>query len=158
MAQAEQSVGRLIDFLARLTNVTAEGSHADVGARVAEGRREFSDAMQSDLNTAGALGAVLELVRALNSAIDAGQIGRGDVPVIRDAFAGFDNVLGVLALRQAEDDRPPIDIAEIERLMEERHAAKKRRDFAAADRIRQDLAERGVLLEDSAAGTRWKRK
>jgi cysteinyl-tRNA synthetase len=162
LAQAEQSVGRLIDFLARLNTVTAEGSHTEIGARVAEGSREFSDAMQSDLNTAGALGAVWKLVRALNSAIDAGQVGTGDVPAIRDAFAGFDNILGVLALRQAEDGRPPVPgevaNAEIERLVEERHAAKKRRDFAAADRIRQDLAERGVLLEDSAAGTRWKRK
>jgi cysteinyl-tRNA synthetase len=141
-----------------VNNVTVPGSHAEIGARVAEGRQEFSDAMQSDLNTAGALGAVWKLVRALNAAIDAGQIGAGDVPAIRDAFAGFDSILGVLALRQAEDDRPPVPIGEIERLVEERHAAKKRRDFAAADLIRKDLAERGVLLEDSHAGTRWKRK
>jgi cysteinyl-tRNA synthetase len=47
---------------------------------------------------------------------------------------------------------------EIERLIDERLAARRRRDFAAADRIRDDLADRGVLLEDSASGTRWKRK
>jgi cysteinyl-tRNA synthetase len=49
-------------------------------------------------------------------------------------------------------------VEEIERRIEERHAAKRRRDFAAADRIRDDLAARGVLLEDSAGSTRWKRK
>jgi len=49
-------------------------------------------------------------------------------------------------------------VEEIERLIEDRHAARRRRDFAAADRIRQDLSARGVLLEDNAAGTRWKRK
>ena len=72
--------------------------------------------MQDDLNTAAALGAMFDLVRALNSAIDAGQLGAGDVPGIREAFDGFDQVLGVLSLRQAEDDRPPVPVEEIERL------------------------------------------
>ena len=67
-------------------------------------------------------------------------------------------MLGVLSLRRAEDEQPPVPVEEIERLIEERHAARRRRDFAAADRIRDDLAARGVLLEDSAGGTRWKRK
>jgi cysteinyl-tRNA synthetase len=158
LAQAEQTLCRLTDFLVRVEAVAAEGSHPEISARVEEGRRAFADAMQSDLNTAGALGAMFELVRALNSAIDAGQVGRGDLSAIRDAFDGFDRVLGVLSLRRAEDDRPPVPVDEIEPLIEERHAAKKRRDFATADRIRDDLAARGVLLEDSPGGTRWKRK
>ena len=114
--------------------------------------------MQDDLNTAAALGAIFELVRALNSAIDAGELGDGDVPAVREAFDEFDRVLGVLSLRRAEDEQPPVPVDEIERLIEERHAARRRRDFAEADRIRDELAERGVLLEDSAGGTRWKRK
>ena len=66
-------------------------------------------------------------------------------------------MLGVLSLRKREDDQPPVPIEEIDRLIEERQAAKRRRDFATADRIRADLAGRGVLLEDSPHGTRWKR-
>jgi cysteinyl-tRNA synthetase len=154
----EESLRRLTDFLARLGAVTRDGTHPDVTARVDEARREFGEAMQDDLNTAAALGAIFDLVRFLNSAIDSGQLGSGDVPGIRDAFARFDGVLGVLSLRQAEDDRPPVPVDEIERLIEERHAARRRRDFAAADGIRHDLAERGVLLEDSSGATRWKRK
>jgi cysteinyl-tRNA synthetase len=114
--------------------------------------------MQDDLNTAAALGSIFELVSDLNSAIDAGAIGKADVAVAKAAFDGFDRVLGVVSLRQAEDARPPVPVDEIEQLIEDRHAARRRRDFGAADRIRQDLAARGVLLEDNAAGTRWKRK
>ena len=77
---------------------------------------------------------------------------------MRAAFADFYRILGVLSLRRAEEERPPVPVEEIERLIEDRQAARRRRDFAAADRIRDDLAARGVLLEDSAAGTRWKRK
>ena len=158
LLQAEESLRRLTDCLARVDAVTAAGSHPDILARVDEARSAFSASMQSDLNTAGALGAIFELVRALNSAIDAGQFGADDAVVVRQAFADFDMVLGVLSLRKAEDEQPPVPVEEIERLIEERHAARRRRDFAEADRIRQDLAARGVLLEDSAGGTRWKRK
>jgi cysteinyl-tRNA synthetase len=158
LAQAEEALRRLTDFLARLNGVTREGVHPETAARVELARREFADAMQDDLNTAAALGAVFELVRALNSAFDAGQLGTGDLPAIRDAFTAFDQVLGVLSLRQAEDDHPAVPVDEIDRLIEDRHAARRRRDFAAADRIRDDLAARGVLLEDGAGVTRWKRK
>ena len=77
---------------------------------------------------------------------------------LRDLFDLFDQVLGVVALRRAEDAQPPVPVEEIERLMEERKAARARRDFAAADGIRVSLADRGILLEDSPQGTRWKRK
>ncbi|HEY5552515.1 MAG TPA: cysteine--tRNA ligase [Opitutaceae bacterium] len=158
LSQAEQSLQRLADCLSRAERVIGEGAHPEIAARVEEAREAFSAAMQDDLNTAGALGAMFELVRALNSAIDAGQFGRGDLPVVRSAFEGFDRVLGILSLRRAEDDEPPVPVADIDRLIEARHAARRRRDFAEADKIRDDLSARGILLEDSAGATRWKRK
>jgi cysteinyl-tRNA synthetase len=158
LAGAEKALQRLTDCLGRLDAVTAEGSHPELAARVATAERAFSEAMQADLNTAAALGAIFELVSDLNSAIDAGTIGKGDVAIAKAAFDGFDRVLGVVSLRQAEDAKPPVPMDEIQQAIEDRHAARRRRDFAAADRIRQDLAARGVLLEDNAAGTRWKRK
>jgi cysteinyl-tRNA synthetase len=158
LTQAEESLRRLTDFLARAEAVTLEASHPEITARVEEARAAFAEAMRSDLNTAGALGAIFELVRALNAAIDANALGRGDLPSVRDAFGLFDSVLGIISLRRAEEEQPPVPVDEIERLIEDRHAVRRRRDFAAADRIRDELAARGILLEDSASGTRWKRK
>ncbi len=158
LGQAEEALRRLTDFLVRLGTVAREGASGDIAARVGQARRDFADAMQDDLNTAAALGTVFELVRSLHSAIDAGQLGAGDVPGIRQAFDEFDRVLGVFSLRLAEDDQPPVPVEEIERLIEDRQGARRRREFAAADRIRDDLAARGVLLEDGTGGTRWKRK
>jgi cysteinyl-tRNA synthetase len=158
LGQAEESLRRLIDFLGRVDQVVQPGSNPAIDVRVNEGRKAFAAAMKDDLNTAAALGAIHQLVRALNSAIDLGEVGTGDVATIRNAFDEFDLVLGVLSLRRAEEERPPMPVEEIERLIEDRHAARRRRDFAAADRIRNDLAARGVLLEDGAGGTRWKRK
>ena len=158
LGSAEKAMQRLTDCLARVDAVSRAGAHPDLVARVEQARKAFSDAMQDDLNTAAALGAVFELVSDLNSAIDAERIGKDDVPVIKDAFEMVDRVLGILSLRRKEEEQPPVPVPEIDQLIEARHAARRRRDFAAADRIRDDLAARGVLLEDSAGTTRWKRK
>src|SRR6185503_938626 len=116
-----------------------------------------SEAIGSDLNVPAAQGVMFELVREMNAAMDQGRLGEPDAAVILAAFAAFDRVLGVLALRRAEDAAPPVPEAEIESLIEARRDARRSRDFAAADRIRAELEARGIILEDSAAGTRGKR-
>ena len=158
MDQAEEAIRRIVDFLARLEDVSGDGSHAAVEDMVSRARDAFQSALRHDLNTAAALAAVFELVREVNAAIDAREVGRADAETVTRAIEEFDRVLGVVGLRRAEDATPPVPVDEIERLIGERKSARQRRDFGEADRIRQSLADRGILLEDNPGGTRWKRK
>jgi cysteinyl-tRNA synthetase len=159
MAQAEEALKRITDFLARLGHVpNGEAPGGALKARLDQAATAFASHIGDDLNTAAALGVMFDLVRALNTAIDQGEITSADVPAIRDTFERFDKVLGVLSLRRQEDERPPVPVAEIEQAIEARRAARLARNFAEADRIRMDLDARGILLEDTGSTTRWKRK
>jgi cysteinyl-tRNA synthetase len=132
------------------------------------------------LNTADALASVFELVRAANTAMDDEQLFAADREAMLPVLADFDAVFDVLEDRDAEPTRRALEWAEqegrmsevapeliaaqsltdaaIEALVVERTAAKKARNFARADQIRNELAEKGVILEDSKDGVRWKRK
>ncbi|MBA2305896.1 MAG: cysteine--tRNA ligase [Acidobacteria bacterium] len=169
MGQAEEALKRITDFLARVdalpaaaeraADATAESTPSEaIAGKLAQASSAFAAHIADDLNTAAGLGVLFDLVRALNTAIDTGELGAADAPAVRAAFETFDKVLGVLALRRVEDERPPVPIDEIERLIEARKAARLARNFAEADRIRKDLDARGILLEDTGSATRWKRK
>jgi cysteinyl-tRNA synthetase len=159
MTQSEEALKRLTDFLARLSSLPDRGAaNQQAAGKMADARQAFAAHIADDLNTPAALGVMFDLVRLLNSAIDAGELGAADAGAVRDTFSTFDQVLGVLALRQAEDERPPVPIDEIDRLIAARQDARRSRNFAEADRIRQDLDARGIVLEDTGSATRWKRK
>ena len=156
--QAEEALKRVAACLARLDAVRGGVAHDAVAARVEAARRDFDERLADDLNVPGGLGVLFELVRYVNTAIDDGEFSQPDAELVKAAFDGFDRVLGVVALRRAEETAADVPVDEIERLIAERKAARARRDFAAADGIRRDLSARGIVLEDTPAGTRWQRK
>ena len=158
MEQAEESLRRVVDFLVRLDGVSGQGKSEEIEAAAIKARDAFKAALESDLNTAAGLAALFDLVKSGNAAIDAGKMSAEDAALVRSTIEDLDRVLGVVSLRRAEDAKPPMPVEEIERMIEGRKAAKQRRDFAEADRIRTSLADRGVLLEDNPSGTRWKKK
>ncbi|MFA0888824.1 MAG: cysteine--tRNA ligase [Synergistales bacterium] len=120
-------------------------------------RDRFREEMEDDLNTAGALGAVFEAVKAINSALrESPALGPDTLGEAEDFLKRTDEILGVLGIGKESESGPSDE--EIESRVSERAAAKKNKDFKLADTIRAELLEHGVILEDTSQGTRWKRQ
>jgi cysteinyl-tRNA synthetase len=153
---ADQAIERIANTLRRLQHSPPSDDDGDLGAEAVEAfRSEFRDALGDDLNTARALAALHTLLRQVNTALDGGGISAAVRDKLDAAFAMADNVLDIFpasASDAASDDK------EIERLVAERSEARKTRDFARADEIRDCLAELGVVVEDTPHGAVWHRK
>jgi cysteinyl-tRNA synthetase len=168
LQQAASSVERLRNFVVRLkTEKFAEGSSEQIRERIRRAEQMFVEALADDLNTAVALAAAFDLVRDINTAMDQGEFRRADAPAVLAFLDTFDSIFAVLAGDDTEKMRAlgfavaagEISDAEIEALIAERQAARKKRDFQRADEIRAQLAARGIILEDTKdGGVRWKRK
>lgn len=148
---AATAVARLRNFARRLEEAGGGRDSEAVSQGSRQARAQFAAALDDDLNTAAALGAVFEYVRLAHAALDAGAFGAGNVAEARALLQSFDAVFDVLEPPAAE--RVPAD--EIETLIRERALARRARDFARADEIRRGLVERGVALRDSPSGTDW---
>ena len=156
LKSAVTAIDRLRNFKLRLdTDRFDEGIDERAAARTAQACKAFRDGMDDDLNTAEALGAVFEYIRDTNSAMDSGEFREGNVKGALELLEWFDKVFDVLNPTVAAETE--ISDEEVEARIGERTAAKKARDFALADQIRAQLLERGIILEDTKAGIRWKR-
>ena len=154
LAGAEKTVAGLRDFQARLNEAkAAPGINEDLHQATLKAAQQFEEGMDDDLNTSVALAVIHNLTRDVNTAIARKQLMTDNKTELLELLKRFDSVLNIFG-----DDRREMLDSEINSLIEERQEARRRRDFARADEIRDELAARGIILEDTRDGLRWKRK
>jgi cysteinyl-tRNA synthetase len=166
MEQAKQSLERIRTCAAMLDEAlktAPERELNDTEKAAVDGIQTFitmfEDAMEDDLNTADAITAIFELVRNANVTVKSGdgsQAPKAEVKAFFDTLVMLCDILGIIALKEDDAAADP-EAEEIEKLIADRKAAKKNKDFALADKIRDDLLARGIVLEDTREGTKWKR-
>jgi cysteinyl-tRNA synthetase len=154
LAGAEKTVASLRDFRARLSEARTEpGSNEKLREAAERALREFEEGMDDDLNTSVALAAIHNLSREVNTALARKQVKAENQRELLEVIDRIDTVLNIFGERQRE----MLD-SEVQALLDERQEARRRRDFGRADEIRRELADRGIILEDTKDGVRWKRK
>jgi cysteinyl-tRNA synthetase len=154
LSGAEKTVASLRDFRARLEEAKTEtGRDDELQAATERALTEFEAGMDDDLNTSVALAALHELTREVNTALAKRTLRTDNKREVMAAIERLDSVLNVFG----EPAREMLD-EEIQKLIDERQEARHRRDFERGDQIRDELAERGIVLEDTKDGVRWKRK
>ena len=178
LKQAAHSVERLRNFQTRVQmGQFPAGKCQRIQEQATAAMQQMREAMEDDLNTAQALAAIFNLVREANTAADNGELRQDDKAPLLAALKQFDEIFDVLTDddaakisrnlewarthgKIADTDLPQqaIPDEEVERLMADRAAAKKARDFGRSDAIRTQLADAGILVEDTKDGIRWKRK
>ncbi|MGI8884874.1 MAG: cysteine--tRNA ligase [Pyrinomonadaceae bacterium] len=151
---AETTIERLQDFKKRLQEaVLTDGINTDLQGKIRGFLDDFETAMDDNLNTSVALAALHNLVRETNTALAHETVLTEDRSFILHTIDKFDSVFGIFG----EVKEEMLD-AEIEQLIEERQEARRSRNFARSDEIRDLLNEKGIVLEDTKDGVRWKRK
>jgi cysteinyl-tRNA synthetase len=152
LRQAQASIQRLEDFLLRVREKsTPDPASPDFDNDVKSTRERFKEALDDDLNTSAALAVVFEFVRSTYQRDGQNALTGGDARLAHDFICEIDSVLNIV--------RQPSEMLddEIAAQIEARQAARRRRDFAEADRIRNWLLSKGIILEDTREGVRWKR-
>ena len=154
LAGAEKTLAGLRDFKARLGEAkTTPGMNEALHEATLAAAREFEEGMDDDLNTSVALAVIHNLTRVVNTALARKKLQEDNQAELIELLKRFDTVLNIFG----DEQREMLD-SEIQNLIDERQEARRRRDFARGDEIRDELAGRGIVLEDTKDGVRWRRK
>ena len=151
---AAKTLAGLRDFKARLGEAkTTPGRNEALHEATVAAASEFEEGMDDDLNTSVALAVIHNLTRVVNTALARKKLQEENKLELVELLKRFDSVLNIFG----DEQREMLD-GEIQNLIDERQEARRRRDFARGDEIRDELARRGIILEDTKDGVRWKRK
>ena len=158
MEASKNALDRIInavDNLKFLAGSAAEGEMTEAEKKEAEGLAEygkkFDEAMDDDFNTADAIAAIFELVKYANSNVTA-ENTKAFINTVKEKIISLSDILGLIVEKEEE-----ILDSDIEKLIEERQAARKEKNFARADEIRNLLLEKGIVLKDTREGVKWER-
>ncbi len=154
LSAAGKTVAGLRDFRSRLKEARTEpGSNSHLRETAARALEGFEAGLDDDLNTSVALAALHNLSREVNTALADHAVHEDNKRELLELLDRFNTVLNIF-----DDDQPAMLDAEVQELIDQRQEARRRRDFARADQIRDQLSERGITLEDTKDGVRWKRR
>ena len=149
---AKNALQRFYDFMDSLTRVKNQKDNAMVDELLCKARVDFENALDDDLNISEALGVIFDLVRDVNRLIDEGKISSSDALKVINQMKSFDKVLGILQKEELTlDDK-------IKRLILKREEARRKKDWALADKIRKEIEFSGIIIEDTPEGPKAKRK
>ena len=155
LAQARETLNRFSAFFSRMKTVNAAGDGSEIKTQIESSLEKFGNAMADDLNTAEALAQLFDLSREANRLADSGTLSADGAKAVLEAFRQFDRILGCLDVdKEPEAEEIP---AEITALAEERAAARKAKNFAESDRLRDEIAAKGYVIEDAPGGV-WRLK
>ncbi|HEX2167724.1 MAG TPA: cysteine--tRNA ligase [Longimicrobiales bacterium] len=158
---ARAAIQRLLDFERRLADMptAADAPFSRLHEISEHALRDFEAAMDDDLNTPNALAVIFNFVRECNAELDRDvPTARAALDAAQDALTRMDSALGILEIARAERSDVAEDLAVwVESLVAQRQDARRRRDFAESDRIRDELAAKGIVVEDTSQGPRWKK-
>jgi cysteinyl-tRNA synthetase len=149
---AKNALQRLYDFVDNLKLTKGEKDNPEIGEVLQKAKKDFEEALDDDLNTSETLGVMFSLVKDVNRLMDEKAMSGSDAGEVISVVNEFDSVLGLLKREELILDQ------EVKKLIEKRVKARQEKDFALADQIRKDLEEKGIILEDTTEGTKWKRK
>ena len=149
---AENSIKRLDEFIVKLKDVKGEKNNKEIYVLIEKAKSDFEDAMDDDLNVSIALSVMFDFVKKINTFIMNENISKKDAEKAIALMHDFDSVFGILKEGEKEEISK-----EIEQLIEKRQEARKNKNWAEADRIRDELKEKGIILKDAKDGVRWER-
>ncbi len=146
---ARNSLQRIWDFMKKLDEASGKGDAELVDKSISKARMDFDFALNDDLEISRALASIFEFIKEINIAMPA--LNKDDAKKIKDFMIDLDKVLGFIVVEEEDisDD--------IQKLVDEREAARKAKDFKRADEIRDQLKAQDIVLEDTPQGVRWKR-
>jgi len=151
---AKSAVERLKNFARRLLEVNGKGSDGKVRLLIEKVKKDFEEAMDDDLNIGVALASLFDFVRDVNRLMDDNSLSREEAKEIYKLIMRFDEVLGVIGIVEIEKRLPK----EAEELIRKREEARKAKDWETADKIREQLKDMGIIIEDTPQGVRWRLK